>query len=107
MATEKTPNYTPAQEDRIRAFMADNGANKASAELLAVELGKSLRSVIAKAVRMEIGYAKATPTTKSGDPVVSKADLVADISAIVDGNLTGLENAPKAALFALRAFARG
>ena len=102
MAKIKTPNYTPAQEQRIRDMAPLNAEIAAT---LATEFGKTARSVIAKAVRMEIGYVAKTPTTKSGDPVTNKAALVADIASIVSGNLDGLEKAPKAALYALAAFA--
>lgn len=105
MATVKAPNFTPAQEQRIRDFAAENGANVASATVLSAEMGKSPRSLIAKMVRMELGYVSKQPTTKSGDPVTSKTDLVASIATIVSGNLDGLEKAPKAALHALARFA--
>lgn len=101
MPKEKTPNFTPAQEQRIRDFTAENGANAASAAALADEFGKTGRSLIAKMVRMDIGYQSKQPTTKTGEPVTSKADLVAQIGEVVSGNLAGLEKAPKAALYAI------
>ncbi len=105
MKTEKTPNYTPANEARIRELASTDGANAATAQVLADELGKSLRSVIAKMVRLDIGYQAKERTTKSGDPIVSKADLVSQIGAVVSGNLEGLDKAPKAALLAVARFA--
>jgi hypothetical protein len=69
-------------------------------------MGKTARSLIAKIVRMDVGYARQTPTTKTGDPVISKAKLVEQIAEVVDGNLDGLDKAPKPALHALAAFAR-
>ena len=100
---KKAPNFTEAQEQRIRDTAPHCAASAAE---LALEFGKTPRSVIAKMVRMEVEYARKVPTTKSGDPIVSKADLVAQISAVVDGNLDGLEKAPKPALHALASFAR-
>lgn len=103
MAKIKTPNYSPEQEQRIRDS-APIDATVAAA--LAAEFGKTARSVIAKAVRMEVGYNAKQPTTKSGDPVTKKDALVSEIAAIVGSNLDGLEKAPKAALHALASFAR-
>jgi hypothetical protein len=100
---DKTPNYTEAQEQRIRD---EAPLNKAKAEMLAAEFGKSLRSVIAKAVRMDVGYQRQQPTTKTGEPVTKKETLVSEIAAIVGANLDGLDKAPKPALHALAAWAR-
>ncbi len=98
--SNKAPNFSEAQEQRIRDTQPHNAE---SAALLAREFDKSNRSVIAKMTRMEdVVYNRKLPTTKSGDPVTSKADLVAAIGEIVSGNLDGLEKAPKPALFALR-----
>ncbi len=101
MAKVVTPNYSDAQTATI---VAAAPVNKAVAQRLADELGKSLRSVIAKATREGV-YQAQGKVTKSGDPVVSKTDLVASIGMIVTGNLEGLEKAPKAALLALSRFA--
>lgn len=102
MTKEKTPNYTPAQVATIEAAAP---INKEVATRLASELGKTVRSVIAKAVRLEI-YVSQGPVSKTGEPVTKKETLVADIAAIVSGNLDGLEKAPKAALLAIARFAR-
>ena len=98
MAKIVTPNYTEAQEQRIRDSAPHN---LATATDLATEMGKTPRSLIAKMVRMGVTYATKQPVTKSGEPVVSKTDLVASIASVVTGNLEGLEKAPKAALQAL------
>lgn len=101
MPKEKAPNYTEAQETRIRE-MAPLNADKAAE--LGAEMGKSARSVIAKAIRMGVAYDRKQPTTKTGEPVTSKAKLVEEIGAVVAGNLEGLEKAPKPALHALARF---
>ena len=99
MATEKTPNYSPSQEARMREFETiDNTV----ATLLATEFGKSPASVRAKAVRMGLNYVRKAPVTKSGAPVERKEAIVAEIASLVSGNLEGLDKAPKAALQALR-----
>jgi hypothetical protein len=67
-------------------------------------MGKSSRSIIAKVIRMGLPYERKQPTTKTGEPVTNKAKLVAEIGAVVAGNLDGLEKAPKPALVALRNF---
>lgn len=101
MAKDKTPNFTEAQEARISETAPHN---LASATELAAEMGKSPRSLVAKMVRMGVAYERKQPTTKTGEPVVSKADLVEQIGAVVDGNLEGLEKAPKPALQAVARF---
>ena len=103
---KRDPNYSEAQEQRIRDFTAEHGANASSAAVLATEMGKTARSLIAKMVRMDIGYQSKQPTTKTGEPVTSKAKLVEQLSSVVEGNLDGLDKAPKAALHALVRFAR-
>ena len=101
MTTKQTSKYTADMEARI---VAEAPLNQAKAEALATEFGSkfSARSVIAKATRMGVTYERKQPTTKSGLPVEHKADLVTEISKIVEGNLDGLDKAPKAALQALR-----
>jgi hypothetical protein len=102
MAKDKTPNFTEGQEQRIRDTAPHN---LASATALAVEMGKSPRSIVAKIVRMGVDYSSKVRTTKSGDPIVSKAKLVEQIGAVVGGNLEGLDKAPKPALQAVARFA--
>lgn len=103
MTVEKTPNYTPAQEARLRKAAETNGTlNLALATELADEFGKKVRSVIAKINRMELPYARKVAVTKTGAPVESKAKIVAEIGTMVEGNLDGLEKASKTALQRVR-----
>jgi len=95
---EKAINYTAEQEAMIRAAAADGPLDLEKATALATAMGKKPRSVIAKAVRMEIPYAKRVPTTKTGDPIARKELLVAQIGHYVSGDLAGLEKASKPAL---------
>lgn len=104
MRKETAPNYTPEQEARIEAEAPLN-AEKAAA--LAAEFGKTARSVIAKAVRMNVGYERKLPVTKTGERVTKKETLVSEIAAIVGANLNGLEKAPKPSLVAIRDFLVG
>lgn len=101
-ATDKTPNYTPEQEARIRERADEGSLNLAVATELATEFGKTPRSVIAKITRMGLAYQRKQPQTKTGEPVVRKADLVAEIAKLVDGNVEGLEKASKDALKLVR-----
>lgn len=95
----KAPNFTPAQEQRIRDMAP---LNQAKSRELAAEFGKTERSVTAKAVRMGVAYERKQPTTKTGAPVEQKAAIVAEIATMVEGNLDGLDKAPKQALQAVR-----
>lgn len=91
-------NYTEAQEARLAEFeVIDN----ATAEVLAAEFGKDVRSVRAKAVRLG-SYRGKAKTSKTGGKIESKEDIVAEISALVGRSLDGLEKAPKLVLVELR-----
>lgn len=97
----KAPNFTPEQEARIRELAP---LNQAKSRQLATEFGKTERSVTAKAVRMGVAYERKQPQTKTGAPVERKEAIVAEIQAIVGGNLEGLDKAPKQALQLVRNF---
>jgi hypothetical protein len=94
--TEK--NYTEAQEAiLLAAGIIDN----AKALEIAAKIGKDVKSVRAKAVRMGI-YKAAEKKSKSGGAVESKEKIAADIAALVGKNMEGLEKAPKLALQFIR-----
>lgn len=102
MTKETEKNYTEAQEARIQAVADENGfVDNALAEMLAIEFGKDVRSVRAKAVRMNVYKAK-PKVSKSGGKVESKADIVNEISKLIGANMEGLESAPKLALQRIR-----
>jgi hypothetical protein len=98
MTKEATPNYTPEQEQAMRAV---GTIDNAKALELAEQFGKDVKSVRAKAVRMGIYQAKAK-VSKSGGPVESKEQIAADIARLVNANMDGLEKAPKLALQRIR-----
>lgn len=98
---EKIVNYTAAQEQMIRDAAADGPLNLEKATALAATMGKKPRSIIAKAVRMEIPYAKRIATTKSGAAITRKEGIVADIAFFVPNLPAGLEGASKPALIAI------
>jgi glucose-6-phosphate-specific signal transduction histidine kinase len=98
MTKEVAKNYTEAQEARLAEFdVIDNDL----AIELAAELGKDVRSIRAKAVRMGLYKAK-DKVSKAGGKIESKEAIVADIAALVGKNLDGLEKAPKLVLQTLR-----
>lgn len=98
-AKEKTPNYTEAQEARLReAYTAK--PTKETVEMLAAELGKRTASIIAKLVRMEI-YKKAERVSKTGEPVQKKdewADAIAKVVGLTEAEADSLTKANKTAL---------
>lgn len=101
--TETEKNYSEAQEQRIRDAATANGGriNNDIAIDLAAEFGKDVRSVRAKAVRMDL-YAAKPKQSVNGGAVESKDDIVADIAALVNRNMDGLEKAPKEVLKSIR-----
>ena len=67
-------NYTQPMTDKMVATYTANPTRE-TVDALAKELGKNTRSVIAKLSRE--GVYKATPrTTKTGEPIVRKAELL-------------------------------
>ena len=99
MSKEIVKNYTEAQEARLAEFeVIDND----TAIELAAELGKDVRSIRAKAVRMGLYKAK-EKVSKTGGKIESKEQIAADISKLVGKSLDGLEKASKQSLIAIRA----
>lgn len=100
-AKKSASKYTPEMEAIIRSQPV---LNQEVANDLATRFGPSFtgRSVIAKINRMGLTYQRKVATTKAGGKVESKEDICKEISAVVTGNLDGLDKAPKPALQALR-----
>jgi hypothetical protein len=65
-----------------------------SVEAIAEQLQKSKRSVIAKLAKMGV-YQTKPKTTKTGDPIISKLELVAEIENILDRQFPTLVKAGK------------
>jgi molybdopterin converting factor small subunit len=98
MMTEATKqNYTPAQ---TQALVAGYQAGE-TVEQLAAQLGKSVRSVVAKLSREGVYQAK----NKAAGPRVTKAQLVAQIAQKVGAHEEVLESLEKANLEALELLA--
>ena len=66
-------------------------------DMLAEKLGKNARSVIAKLSREGV-YVAQPKVTKTGEPVVRKAELVAQIQELTGGTFPTLVKASKADL---------
>ena len=91
-----TANYTQAMTDKMVETYSANPTRETVDEL-AKALGKNTRSVIAKLSRE--GVYKAQPrTTKSGEPIVRKAELVAQVQDALGIELPSLVKASKADL---------
>lgn len=82
--TVKTVNYTVEQT----AAMVNDYNNGVTAEAIAVALGKSVRSVIAKLSREGVYKVKAR-TTKTGEAVIKKDSLTDQLALLL--NLTDAE----------------
>ena len=92
--TVKTVNYTDEQTAKVvEAFKAVNGKMaKDAIDVLAASIGKSARSIIAKASREGV-YSKGEPVTKTGEPVEHKEELATAIGAVL-----GLDEASASSL---------
>lgn len=89
--------YTAEQVEALVAGVAEGK----TAEALAAEMGKSVRSVVAKLAQMKLYKAKETAKAEGR---VTKAQLVLAVEAklgLEAGTLTSFEKADKAALEAL------
>ena len=74
-----TANYTQQQTEQMVSKYSVN-PTRATVDALAKELGKNTRSVIAKLSREGV-YVAQPRATKSGEPIVRKAELVAQLEA--------------------------
>ena len=90
--------YTEAEVEILKTY--DDNIDE-----LALQLGKSKRSIIGKLSRMKL-YVKKEYKTKAGLNPVSKLELVHIISEALELDLEGLEAAPKQPLQRLAEWAR-
>jgi hypothetical protein len=97
--TAKVVNYTPEQTS---AMIADYTSG-VSVETIAQNLGKTVRSVVAKLSREKVYVAK-TYVSKTGEPVVKKdahADAIGAILRLPENDIESLTKANKSALKAI------
>ena len=89
-------NYTPEQTVQIVAMYQAGTA----VEQIALDMGKSVRSIVAKLSREKVYVAKVA-TSKSGEPVVKKdmvADAIASLVNLTESEAESLTKANKTAL---------
>jgi len=79
MTTTENKNYTKEQEASMIAEYKMN-PTRATVDVIAEDLGKSVKSVIAKLVTLKV-YVKAVKVAKTGKPVIRKTALVEKINA--------------------------
>jgi hypothetical protein len=91
--TITTKNYTKEQEASMIAEYKMN-PSRATVDVIAEELGKSVKSVIAKLVTLKV-YVKAIKVSKSGKPSVTKKDLVKIINEHYGFEMPSLVKATK------------
>ena len=95
-ASVRVPNYTDAMVARLVGEYTST-PTRATVDALANEMGKNPRSIIAKLVREGV-YQAQERTTKSGAPIVRKAELVSEISSLTGTSVDSLVKASKADL---------
>ena len=92
----KTKNYSDEMVAEMHDLYSANPTRE-TVELIAENFGKSVRSVIAKLSREGI-YVSQPRVTKTGEPVVRKSELVAQIEAHFEIEIPTLVKASKADL---------
>jgi hypothetical protein len=80
--------YTKEEEEALKGYPERSVAD------IALEIGKSPRSVIAKLSNLGVYRTKAK-TTKNGDEIISKAEIVADIEEKLGASFPTLAKAGK------------
>ena len=94
--TVKAVNYTPEQT----AKMVSDYQAGVTVEVIALEFGKTIRSVVAKLSREKVYVAK-TYTTKAGEKAVKKdetADAIGAVLFMTEAEIESLTKANKTAL---------
>lgn len=101
-------NYSPKDEQTLLEVYnpeSDQGERDKQVNILADQLGRKPRSIIAKLSRMGIYKAKER-TTKTGEPVEHKKDIVLSIAEAVGVGLTSLTSLTKATKSDLKVLAK-
>jgi hypothetical protein len=100
---EKDVNYTP---EMVEAIKAAAPLNLEKAKAVGLAIGRSYRSVIAKAKSEKVEYVSKPAPAKKEKPE-TKSEIVGDISKMCGGLvLDGLDKAPAGALRNLREYHR-
>lgn len=96
----KPANYTAEQTAKMIADYEASGKTPESVEVIAQELGKSVRSIVAKLSREKV-YIKKEYTTKKGEAPVKKdetADAIGKVLNLSEPETESLTKANKTAL---------
>ena len=93
MTAKASANYTQEMVDTI-SFDYSANPTRATVDALAEKFEKTPRSIIAKLSAMGI-YQKAERVTKRGEPVVMKAELVAQVQNAIGRELPSLNKMTK------------
>ena len=91
--TVRPKNYTDEMVTTMHSLYTANPTRE-TVDMLAGQLGKSVRSIIAKLSREGI-YVAQPRVTKTGEPVVRKAELVSQINEHFDMEFPTLIKASK------------
>jgi hypothetical protein len=96
MITNNDPkNYTDEMvAELVAGYKTKEVSNKAFVEEVAETLGKTAKSIISKLVSLKV-YETEAKVSKSGVPVVSKKDLVAQIEAFYGFEVPSFAKATK------------
>ena len=93
------PNYSEAQCAEIRS---QEPLNFEKAAVLGAKMGKKTRSIIAKAISMEVEYIAKPRHTKNGETVERKLAIVNEIEKMLGTTAPSLVKATKADLVRVR-----
>ena len=99
-------NYTDEMVEHMVAAYEDM-PTLATVEDLVIEFGKPKRSIISKLSSLGVYKAQPRNTTKTGEPVVRKADIADAIQGALGEQLPTLVKMSKADLVALAALVQG
>ena len=99
-------NYTDEMVEHMVAAYEDM-PTLATVEDLVIEFGKPKRSIISKLSSLGVYKAQPRNTTKTGEPVVRKADIAEAIQGALGEQLPTLVKMSKADLVALAALVQG
>jgi len=101
-STVKAVNYTAEQTAKMVADYTV-APIKGTVEAIALELGKTVKSVVAKLSREKV-YVKASYVSKTGEPVHKKdetADAIGAVLKMSENDISSLTKANKTALAAI------
>lgn len=96
-ASTKVENYSVETTEALRLAYAANP----NTDALALQFGKTSRSIIAKLSRMGV-YVKPEYKTKTGETPISKEEIVANIATLIQADVEVLESLEKANKTALQ-----